>query len=316
VLATTGHSAEDRRLITEAATKIPIFQTANMSYGVNVLRELAQSAATALGDAFDVEILERHHNRKVDSPSGTALMLAEAVRAAYPNPKELVYDRSGVRRPRRPEEIGVVALRGGTVPGTHEIGFYGEDEMILLQHVAQSRRLFAAGALRAARYIAGKEPGLYNMQQLLLEQSLVTHLTVTREVAILSLRDVRAEPESLAGLFAAIRDINIDMISQAAPQDGRVEVAFSLPTSSLPQAMAALSSLAGSMRHREHVVKLTVEGAGMAHASGVASRVFDCLASLGVKAHLITTSETKISLCIDTAHEQRTVAAIREVFGV
>jgi 4-hydroxy-tetrahydrodipicolinate reductase len=316
VLATTGYSAEDCRLIADAATRIPIFQSANMSYGVNVLRELAQATATALGDAFDVEIVERHHNRKIDAPSGTALMLAEAVRAAFPTAKELVFDRHAARRARAPREIGVVAVRGGTVPGTHEVGFYGEDEVILLQHIAQSRRLFAAGALRAARYIAGKAPGLYNMQQLLLEQSLVTHLSVTRDVSILSILGVDASPATVAALFAAIRDINIDMISQTAPQDGRVDVAFSLPQDALPQAMAALSGAGWTLRHRPHAVKLTVEGRGMAHTGGVASRVFDSLAAIEVEAHLITTSETKISLCIDTAQEQRAVAAIREAFGV
>lgn len=316
VLATTGYTAEDRRQIADAATSIPVFQSANMSYGVSVLCELATNAASALGEAFDVEILERHHNRKIDAPSGTALMLADAVRAAYIAPKELMFDRHAVRQARSPKEIGVVALRGGTVPGAHEVGFYGEDEIILLQHVAQSRRLFAAGALRAARYIAGKQPGLYNMQQLLLEQSLVTHLSVSRDVAILTLHGVEATPRSVAGLFDAIRDINIDMISQSAPQEGRVDVTFSLPQSALPQAMAVLAALQLTAHHRANVVKLTVEGPGMAHASGVASRVFDCLAAIEVGAHLITTSETKISLCIDTAQEMRAVSAIRECFGI
>lgn len=316
VLATTGYSAEDRRQIADASTSIPIFQSANMSYGVSVLCELATNAASALGETFDVEILERHHNRKIDAPSGTALMLADAVRAAYTAPKELVFDRHAVRQARAPHEIGVVALRGGTVPGSHEIGFYGDDEIILLQHVALSRRLFATGALRAARYIAGKAPGLHNMQQLLLEQSLVTHLSVTRDVAILTIHGVEATPMAVAGLFAAIRDINIDMISQSAPRDGRANVTFSLPQAALPQAMAALAALSLSARHRSHVVKLTVEGPGMAHASGVASKVFDCLAAIEVGAHLITTSETKISLCIDTAQEPQAVSAIREAFGI
>ncbi len=316
VLATTGYSDEERRLIAQTATRVPIFQSANMSYGVNVLCELAQAAATALGSAFDVEIVERHHNRKIDAPSGTALMLADSVRAAYPTAKRLVFDRHAVRQARTPEEIGMVVVRGGTVPGTHEVGFYGEDEVVTLQHVAQSRRLFATGALRAARYIAAKEPGLYNMQQLLLEQSLVTNLSIARDVAILSIYGVPATPGEVAALFAAIRDINIDMISQTAPQEGHVEITFSLPQAALPQAMAALSGIGCAMRHRSHVVKLTVEGQGMAHASGVASRVFNRLASSEVGTHLITTSETKISLCIDTAHEQRAVAAIREEFGV
>lgn len=316
VLATTGYTAEDRRIISEAATKIPIFQSANMSYGVNVLRELAQAAAVALGESFDVEILERHHNRKIDAPSGTALMLAEALRESYASPKELVFNRHAMRQARMPREIGVVALRGGTVPGEHEIGFYGEDEVLTLTHAAQSRRLFATGALRAARYIVDKAPGMYNMQQLLLEQSLVTHISITREVAILSIHGVQATPQATARLFEVIRGINIDMISQTAPQDDCVDVTFSLPESALPQAMAALSAISHPTRHCSHVVKLTVEGSGMAHASGVASRVFDCLAAIDARVHLVTTSETKISLCVDVADEQRAVTAIRQEFRI
>jgi len=316
VLATTGYSEADRQQIAEASASIPIFQSANMSYGVSVMCELAASAGSALGDAFDIEILERHHNRKIDAPSGTALMLADAVMTGCPTPKELIFDRHGARQARTPQEIGMVAIRGGTVAGSHEIGFYGDDEIILLQHIAQSRRLFASGALRAASYIAGKMPGLYNMQQLLMESSLVTNLSVTRDVAILTIRGVEASPPAMARLFAAIRTINIDMLSQSAPNGGRADVAFSLPHSALTQAMAAITGLGLTARHRADVIKLMLEGAGIAHAGGVACKFFDCLASVGVTAHLITTSATKVSLCIDTAREADALAALRGTFGL
>jgi len=316
VLATTGYIDGDQHRIADASASIPIFQSANMAYGVSVMCQMAASAVSALGNAFDVEILERHHNRKIDAPSGTALMLADAVRAAYPTPKELVYDRHGASRARSPNEIGMAVIRGGTMAGSHEVGFYGDDEIILLQHIAQSRRLFASGALRAARYIVGKPPGLYNMQQLLLENSLVTHLSATRDIAILTIRGVEASPPAMARLFGAIRSINIDMLSQSAPNGGRADVAFSLPQAGLAQAMAAITGLGLTARHRANMVKLMLEGAGIAHAGGVAFKIFDCLASAGVTAHLITTSETKVSLCIDPNQEAVALSALRKMFNL
>ena len=316
VLATTGYADEDKRFIAQAAAQIPIFQSANMSYGINLLCELAHTAAAALGDGFDVEIIEKHHNRKLDAPSGTALALADAVREGAPTPKALMLDRCAGRHARTPQEIGIASIRGGTVPGEHEVGFYGDDEIISLHHTAQSRRIFATGALRAARYIAGKAPGLYSMQQLLLEQSLVTHVSVTREVAILTIHGVPATAQGTATLFRGIRDINIDMISQTAPTDGHVDVSFSLPHDALERAITALSAIAHPVSNAARVVKLTVEGPGMVHAAGVASRVFDCLAAQAVCPRLITTSETKISLCVAPEQEARAVAAIRAEFGL
>ncbi|MDR3050446.1 MAG: 4-hydroxy-tetrahydrodipicolinate reductase [Oscillospiraceae bacterium] len=316
VLATTGYAPEDERRIRDAARHVAVFQSANMSYGVTLLCELAHTAAAALGDGFDAEIVEKHHRRKLDAPSGTALMLAQAMRAAYAREKALVLDRPERHAPRDAGQIGIVSVRGGTVPGEHQVGFYGEDEIIELRHTAQSRRIFAAGALRAARYVAPKAAGLYSMQQLLLEQSLVTHIAVDRDVAVMALAGVAATPGAISALFQAIRDINIDMISQTPPADGGIPVAFSLPQADLARAVRAIAAMAGPYRIAEHLVKLTVEGAGMAHAPGVAARIFRCLAESDVAAHLITTSETKVSVCVDAACEQRAVRAIEAEFGL
>ncbi len=317
VLATTGYTPEQQARITAASHDVAIFQSANMSYGVNVLVQLAEAAAAALGDAFDVEIVEKHHRRKIDAPSGTALMLAKAIAAAYPEQRRFVTDRPARHQARDVREIGIVAVRGGTVPGEHEIGFYGEDEVITLTHAAQSRRLFAAGALRAARYVAGRQPGLYNMQQLLLEQSLVTHVGVERNVAMVSVHDVPCD--DTATLFARLANINIDMISQSAPVDGKVQVAFSLPEAALAQATQAVGAAGATWPQAQAatgLVKLTVSGEGMAHASGVASRVFTCLDQAGIAVRLITTSETKIGLCVAAAQEQAAVSAIRAAFHI
>lgn len=167
VLATTGYSPEQLEQIKEVSHKIPIFRSGNMSLGINVLMDLVKKAATALGTDFDIEIVERHHNRKVDAPSGTALMLAQAAAEALPYEPEYTYERQSVRRPRDKREIGISSVRGGNIVGDHEVIFAGRDEVIELKHSAMSREVFASGALHAARFLSGrKEPGLYSMSDL------------------------------------------------------------------------------------------------------------------------------------------------------
>ena len=167
VLATTGYSEEQLAAIDQAAQVIPIFRSANMSLGVNVLLALVKQAAAALGSDYDIEIVEKHHNKKVDAPSGTALMLADAAAEVLPWQPEYVYDRHSVRKARDPREIGISAVRGGGIVGDHDVIFAGRDEVITLSHSAMSREVFASGAVRAARFLAGAEaPGLYSMSDL------------------------------------------------------------------------------------------------------------------------------------------------------
>lgn len=168
VLCTTGYSKEQLEAIGAASARIPIFRSANMSLGINLLNTLLKKAAAVLGDTFDVEIVERHHKNKVDSPSGTALMLADTLAASLPHPSEYVFDRSGVRQPRGKYEIGISAVRGGSIVGEHEVIFAGADEVIEFRHTAYSRDVFANGAVTAAIYMAGvSEPGLYDMNDAL-----------------------------------------------------------------------------------------------------------------------------------------------------
>ena len=164
VLATTGYTPEQEARVGEAARSVPVFRSANMSLGVNVLLELVKKAASVLGDSCDIEIVERHHRRKVDAPSGTALMIAGAAAESCGHETQYVFDRHSVRRPREKKEIGISALRGGTIVGEHEIIFAGHDEVIEIKHTAYSREIFAQGALEAAKFIAKVEkPGLYDM---------------------------------------------------------------------------------------------------------------------------------------------------------
>ena len=167
VLATTGYSDEQLAQIDEASKRIPIFRSANMSLGINVLLELVKKAAAVLGDSYDIEIVEKHHNRKVDAPSGTALMIADAAASALNFKPEYVYARHSVRQSRDKKEIGISAVRGGTIVGIHEIMFAGRDEIIEIKHTAMSREIFANGAVKAAKFLAGmSKPGMYDMSML------------------------------------------------------------------------------------------------------------------------------------------------------
>ena len=167
VIGTTGMSEADYRMIDEAARKIPIFFTFNLSLGVNLLVALAQQATAILGEGYDIEIIEKHHNRKIDAPSGTAVMLANAIAKTTPFTPELVYDRHTIRKSRDPHEIGISSIRGGTIVGDHDVIFSGLDEILTLSHSARSRGVFATGAVRAVQYILGKPAGLYDMTNML-----------------------------------------------------------------------------------------------------------------------------------------------------
>lgn len=167
VVATTGYTDEERAEITAASANIPIFFTFNMSLGINLLVELAKKATQILGGQFDIEIVERHHNLKKDAPSGTAIMIGEAINEELNNSRHFVYDRHSVRRERGKDEIGMHAIRGGTIVGDHDIIFAGRDEVITLSHSAQSKEVFAVGAVNAAVFLAGKSAGLYAMADLI-----------------------------------------------------------------------------------------------------------------------------------------------------
>ena len=168
VLCTTGLSEEQLKKVEDAAKRTAVLKSANMSLGVNLLMKLLQDAAKVLApEGFDMEIVERHHNQKVDAPSGTAIALADALNGALEGDYEYVYDRSGQRKKRDSHEIGISAVRGGTIVGEHEVIFAGEDEVIEFKHTAYSKALFAKGAVAAAKFLAGKGPGRYDMSDVI-----------------------------------------------------------------------------------------------------------------------------------------------------
>ncbi|WDV47259.1 4-hydroxy-tetrahydrodipicolinate reductase [Clostridiaceae bacterium M8S5] len=167
VIATTGLTNEDKLEIHEASKHIPIFKASNTSTGVNILLEVLKTTVRALSDSFDIEIVEKHHNQKLDAPSGTAFMLANQINSTLDDTMELVYGREGNNAKRNAKEIGIHAVRGGTIAGEHTVIFAGEDEILEFKHIALSKKIFASGAIDAARFIATKQNGLYDMRDVL-----------------------------------------------------------------------------------------------------------------------------------------------------
>ncbi len=169
VLATTGYSDEQINDIKKASEQIPVFFSWNMSLGINLLVGLSKKATEILGNQFDIEIVEKHHNQKVDAPSGTALMIANSINETLETPHNYVYDRHSQRKKRDKNEIGIHSIRGGTIVGEHEVIFAGNDEIISLKHVATSKTVFAEGSLNASIFLKDKPAGIYDMSNLISE---------------------------------------------------------------------------------------------------------------------------------------------------
>ena len=317
VIATTGFTSEDKEIIMSAAKDIPIFMSANMSVGVSLQMELVRRAAEFWGEDCDIEIVERHHNRKVDSPSGTALALAEYMNSAMIEPKSLLCGRCS-RSEKRGREIGIHAVRGGTISGDHSVLFISTDEVLEVNHTAQSPRIFALGALRAAGFLCDKPAGLFNMTDMI-QQNAVTNIYKDDEQVMITLADLEFSPQRIASVFADIAavGIKIDIISQTAPHNGKVGISFSLPHSDLARSLKLLEKYETDGAHiiaSESLSKLTVEGPGMERQSGVASRLFGALAEKNIGISIITTSETKISFCVDADRSSEAIGVVAEAF--
>ena len=167
VICTTGHTPAQKAAIANAALSVPIFYSFNTSLGIALTRALVRQAAQTLGNGFDMEIVETHHHRKLDAPSGPAVMLFDALNEVHGGDLVPVYDRQSRRQARQAQEVGISSVRGGTMVGEHSVFFFGPDEVIEIRHQAFSRQVFATGALRSAKYLVGKLPGLYDMDDVI-----------------------------------------------------------------------------------------------------------------------------------------------------
>ncbi|MDL2257532.1 4-hydroxy-tetrahydrodipicolinate reductase [Eubacteriales bacterium OttesenSCG-928-K08] len=323
VLGTTGLAEADKRLLERMSATVPIFHSGNMSLGVNLQIELLKSAAAALGAAYEPEITEKHHHLKVDSPSGTALMLADAINSQFPIEREYVYGRHTKDKRRTANEIGIHSIRGGTVVGEHCVEFFGQDEVIGIFHKAYSKQVFATGALRAAKYMIGKLPGLYNMHDIVTEKEVLSHIYTQDDQAIISLSSLARGQGALSSIFGAIaaENVFVDMISVTSPGGGFSDISFSLPRNQLATALNALKGLRQrfpgmDVHAMDNITKLTVEGPGMAIRHGVASELFAVLCEADVSIELVTTSETKIALCIKNSDVSNALMVITKQFSI
>ncbi len=323
IIATTGHLAEDKLLIEKHAMSFPVFHAANMSLGINLMTELLQKTASVLGDQYDIEIIEKHHNLKKDAPSGTAYHLADAINQVFMNSKKYVFDRHMGNSPRDTKEIGIHALRGGTIVGEHHVLFAGTDEIVEIRHGAYSKQVFAAGALQAARFIAGKSPGYYTMKDMITEESTITSLQTTDDEILVSLNYIPYTPKSIADIFKALGEkrINLDMISQTAPNENQVSITFTINRKDENSAKEVLEKLQKlwpelHMNILSEIIKITVQGAGIAVQSSVAAKVFEIMAKKDISLQAVTTSETEISYIIPFANRVEAIQIIKTTFGI
>lgn len=314
VVATTGLTEEHLQLLKKASEDIAVFRSSNMSLGVNILTALAKETAGFLGTDYDIEIIEQHHNLKYDSPSGTALTIAEAINSVRDNSYEFVYGRHATHQRRAPNEIGIHAVRGGSIVGKHDIMYIGAGEVITLSHESQNKEVFVSGSLRAAAYLMDKPFGLFDMNSIIGSIYAVTTVTVESGITLINIPHI-STPQFIALLEKlGNKNVNLDMISQTLNDDDTLSVSFTLPDSASEIAFAELYQLNSTYITKENTSKITSEGAGMAHQCGVAKDVFKILNSVGANIFSITTSETKISCCIDSKSSEAAVAALKKYY--
>lgn len=317
IIATTGCSAEQKAMIKKAAEEIPVFFSSNMSLGVNMQFELVKQVADFYGDVADIEIIERHHNLKVDAPSGTAVTLAEIINASHDNQLEYKYGRSPQDGRREKKELGIHSVRGGTIVGEHDVMFITDSEVLTISHQAQTKQVFADGAITAAKYIIDKAPGLYSMKDIVYQSRSVTNLSRVEDEAVITIHGLPNDLSILAQVFSLIaeKSINVDIIAQAISANRTKELSFSVAGKDLEAALDALSEIKDAeISAMTDLTKISVEGLGMEVMYGVAAKVFSVLDQADVDILLVTTDETKITFCVTNDQAEAAVHAVSSLF--
>ena len=312
VLCTTGYSNEQQASVDEASKKVAIFQSSNMSLGINLLIDLAKRAGQFLGTSYDIEIIEQHHNRKVDAPSGTALSIAKAINDVYDNSLNFVYGRNPESGKRQPRDMGIHAIRGGTIVGKHDVMFIGSEEILTIAHSAQSPSVFAIGALRAGEYISDKGPGKYSMDDLIGRDYSVTTVKGVSDIALVSFYHL--EYTEIAKLFDSLANakVSVDMISQAPSSKG-YSVTFSIDKLDADKVREVFKD---KCTVRENLSQLVIVGVGMEHQSGVANMIINALVEAGIEVCSTTTGATQISCALPTESLQTAIEALRNKFKI
>ncbi|NCA67073.1 MAG: 4-hydroxy-tetrahydrodipicolinate reductase [Clostridia bacterium] len=316
VIATTGHSQEQIEKIKAASREIAIFMSSNMSLGVNLLINLAKQAARFLGTSYEVEIIEQHHNNKVDAPSGTAISIAKEINEVYEDKMSFCYGRHAGNEKRGNNVIGIHAIRGGTIVGKHDIMYIGTDEVVTLSHEAQSRQILAHGSVRAAQFIQDKQSGLYNMKDIVGKDRSVTNVTGLKGVTLITLNKI-TQTELMVFLDdMGNNKVNIDMVSEVLSHDETADISFTIEDGHSDIARRLLKDCSFKYSVYTGLAKLSIEGAGMEHQFGVTARVLKLLSTVNAKIWTITTSETKIACCVAVDVLADCIAVLKKDFGV
>lgn len=316
VIATTGHSSEQLEKIKEASKQIAVFHSSNMSLGINLLINLAKQAARFLGTAYEVEIIEQHHNNKIDAPSGTALSIAKGINEVYDNKMDYCFGRHSSNEKRGSNKIGIHAVRGGTIVGKHDVMYIGTDEVVTLSHEAQSRQVFAHGSIRAAQFIADKHSGLYNMNDVIGKDYSVTNVSGITGVTLITLNKITQSELVVFLDELGNNKVNIDMVSKVLSRDDTADISFTIDDELSAIARKLLIEYPFSYSIESGLGKLSIEGAGMEHQSGVTAKILKVLSTVDAKIWAITTSETKIACCVNTNILKECIELLKKDFGV
>jgi len=309
VVCTTGLTDTHNASLREASAVIPVFNSGNMSIGVNLQMQLLRQASAALGTGFDVEIVERHHRKKVDAPSGTALMLANAVNSQRESALIHKYGRSEKNRRRPDDEIGFHSVRGGTIVGEHEVSFIGQDEIIEITHKAFSKRVFAEGALRAAAYLTTKDKGFYDMEMLLSEEDASANLFTEQPVVLLMTSVPSEETAQLSDAVDALsKDGTAMIVSAYLPiSDNRAGFCTALQAADLGDALEALQPL--QVAHE--TLDVQVQGGVTLLRTAKGAEILPALMKAGVHPLLMNTQVNGIALCVKNSEKERAVDVLK-----
>ncbi len=307
IIATTGCSAEDRRKITKTSKSVPVFFAANMSLGVNMQFELVREVADFFGPVADIEIVERHHNRKVDAPSGTAVELARIINESQGGKLQNKYGRTPSDGRREKNELGIHSIRGGTFVGEHDVMFITDSEVLTVSHHAQTKQVFADGAVRAAKFIVNCEPGLYSMKDIVYQTRTMTGISRIDGVTLITVRGGEGAGFAYDVLKrVADEGIVVDVIIMA--ESGGIS--FSVPDKDGRKTMELLSGEDAYIA--EGLSKISVEGLGMELMHGVATGLFAALKESGADVRAVTTSETRMEFIVDGEYADTAYAAVRK----
>ncbi|NLI60402.1 MAG: 4-hydroxy-tetrahydrodipicolinate reductase [Clostridiales bacterium] len=323
VIATTGFSAQEQATIEKHSKEIPIFQAANMSVGINLMYQLIQKAAQVLGESFDIEIIEKHHNEKVDAPSGTAYALADAINDVFLNSKNYLYGRHTKNDMRSPSDLGIHAIRGGTIVGQHTVLFAGNDEVIEIEHTAYSKQIFAVGALRAAKYMATRSPGLYSMKNVIDDRSPVTNIVTQDKIILVSIGNAPARLNTIANIYKEFggQGNYLELISQTSPADRMSDITFAISVENLQKAEAFCGDLAAqneelTIKLDTNIIKMSIEGLGLEQQPQIATTFFELLNGHNIPIKASITSSIRIDCFFDKIYEKQAMDTLIDEFGL